>query len=84
MTTDNTFPWGQITKIHEIGDIRITEYVVGEDWEARGKTEFDVNEHSYDTLDQALLGALCNKYDTDSRLFSYVVKLLPRIMGGNQ
>lgn len=64
-----TFPWGTITKVHKIDGLPdITEYVVGPQWEDKGKTNFQVEANgvsmSFDKLDYAIMGAMCDKYDT--------------------
>ena len=62
------FPWGKVIKVHQVGDLApITEYIVGPGWEDSGKTNFSICTASlgtqyYDTFDDALIGALCDKY----------------------
>lgn len=76
MTTD--FPWGEVVKLHKIDGLPvIVEYKVGPEFENAGKVEFHVAglNCSYDSLDEALLGALCSKHGSEEAL-PYVVKLV--------
>lgn len=76
-TIKSKFPFGTIKQIHKISGFEIIEYHVGSEWENFGAIEFSYNGVSYDTLDQALLGAICHRYaPDDSDLFYYAAKLI--------
>jgi hypothetical protein len=76
--TKNDFPFGTIVNSHRISSFEIIEYIVGENWIDAGKIQFTYHNCTYDTLDEAILGAICDKYsDGDSNLFSYVTRLFP-------
>ena len=73
MTED--FPWGEIVKFHKIDGLPvIAEYKVGADFYNSGAIQFNVTckggiSCSYDTLDEAILGALCEKHKGGSALW---------------
>ena len=69
----STFPWGYIVKKHVIGPYEIIEYIVGDEFEDRGKTQYHHDGTSYHTLKEAMLGILCGK---DYNLFPYAYRLL--------
>lgn len=76
MTED--FPWGEIVKLHKIDGLpAIVEYKVGPEFENAGKIEFHVTglNCSFDSLDEALLGALCGKHGSEEAL-PYAIKLV--------
>lgn len=76
--TKNDYPFGKIVNTYHISTFEIIEYIVGDGWVDAGKTQFTHNNCTYDTLDEAILGSICEKYsDSDSNLFSYVVRLIP-------
>lgn len=64
------FVWGTVIKVHEIGDMSVVEYREAEYRKHEtGKLQFQgcLNDadtgHSYDTLDQAIVGTLAIKYE---------------------
>lgn len=67
------FPWGYIVKKHVIGPYEIIEYIVGDEFEDRGKTQYHHDGTSYRTIKEAMLGILCGK---DYNLFPYAYRLL--------
>lgn len=68
-------PWGKVTATHKIGTHTITEYVVGPEWDNAGNIEFMTSGGLFDSLDVALLAAICEKAgDADALL--YVTRLL--------
>ena len=73
MTED--FPWGEVIKLHKIDGLPvIAEYKVGADFYNSGAIQFNVTckggiSCSYDTLDEAILGALCEKHKGGSALW---------------
>lgn len=76
MTED--FPWGEVVKLHNIEGLpAIVEYKVGPEFENGGRVEFHVTDLncSFDSLDEALLGALCYKHGSEEAL-PYVIKLV--------
>ena len=73
------FPWGEITKTHVIGEHTIIEYVVDPAFEDAGQVNYSIGNHSFDTLDQALVGSLCEKYG-DVEDFEVVARLFPGLM----
>lgn len=71
------FPFGKVISVHRISTFEIIEYKPDPVYGTEQNTvEFSVNGCSYDTLDQALLGALCEKYNKDDSLFRYAARLL--------
>ncbi len=78
------FPWGTIVKEHTIGDHTIIEFIVGDTWEDAGAINFHTdtcNGASFDTLDEALLGCLCAKYQPeDDTLFEYAARMIPGLI----
>jgi hypothetical protein len=75
------FPWGKVTQIHTIGTHEITEYVVGGAYENRGLTEFHLKTGKnfgilFDTLDEALLTAICMKHGGEYEDIPYVKRIL--------
>ena len=84
------FAWGKVVKVHSIGDIDIIEYF---DRMRKGSTitkEIDYNtkcfhpylkgkdtNNSYESLDQAIIGVLCTKYEgANSRADGYIFSML--------
>jgi len=65
------FPWGEVTKVHNIGEYVIFEYISGYDLRNEGKTVIAFHAYmdyqniscSYETLDSCLIGTLAYKYD---------------------
>lgn len=80
MTED--FPWGEIVKLHKIDGLpAIVEYKVGADFDNSGAIQFNVNykdgsSRGYDTLDDAILGALCEKHKGENALWHTIAVLL--------
>lgn len=80
MTGD--FPWGEIIKLHKIDGLpAIAEYKVGAAFDNPGTTQFSVNykdgsSWGYDTLDEAILGALCEKHIGENALWHTIDVLL--------
>ena len=57
------FPWGTVLKTHKIEGLPdIIEYEVAQDFDAAGGIEFHVCGCSADTLDEAIVLALSDKY----------------------
>lgn len=75
--SNKDFPFGKIVNTHHISTFEIIEYIVGDGWVDAGKTQFSNNNCTYDTLDEAIMGAICQKYSGDFALFSYVTRLIP-------
>lgn len=81
MRVSDKVSWGTVVKVHTIGTHEITEYVVGGGFKDAGKTEFGVARNgvndwlSADTLDEAILLALCLKYGDEGDQ-PYVMRLL--------
>ncbi len=73
------FPWGEITKIHVIGEHTIIEYVVAPDLKDAGQVNYAIDYHSFYTLDQALIGLLCAKYRKVED-FAVVARLFPGLV----
>lgn len=73
MTED--FPWGEIIKLHKIDGLPvIVEYKVGPDFHDSGAIQFNATykngtSWSFDTLDEAILGALCEKHKGENTLW---------------
>jgi hypothetical protein len=73
----NKTPFGDVIKTHTIGDYIILEHLFGPEQrvESEGQTGFYVQGTlplqgvSFDTLDQALLGALCMKHTKTAVMF---------------
>ena len=68
--TKNDPSWGTVTKVHKIpGLAPITEYVVGPQWDDAGTTQYQIQTEggftcSYPSFDEALVAAICSKYDS--------------------
>jgi len=81
MTNTNKFPWGTVTKVHEIpGFPPIVEYIVGPHFDDAGKTNWQIESKvfvtmSYDTFHGALMGLLCDTYG-EHGAESYVWRLI--------
>ena len=75
------FPWGTVTKVHEIPGLPpIIEYVVGPSFDSAGDTNYQIEcetfgTMSYATFDNALMGSLCNKYGS-TEITPYVWRLI--------
>ena len=83
------FTWGKVIEVHEIGEYSIVEYndekrgVIGEEKEHENVIKFhpyingiDTN-HSYDSLDAAIVGAIANKLDgSNSQAGGYFMKMV--------
>ena len=79
------FTWGELIKIHTIGEYDIIEYF---DKDEDGKTTITIQFHlyvfnedtcrSYDSLDEALLGAIAYKYEGSNchHLVEYIKRML--------
>jgi hypothetical protein len=67
----NKTPFGDVIKTHTIGDYTILEHSFGPEQrvEYKGQTGFYVQGVSFDTLDQALLGAVCLKHTKNAAMF---------------
>jgi len=80
------FVWGPVVKVHEVGEYQIIEYreAIFEDGCSTGKhepekTTFYVHGQSvsYESLDMALIGAVCLKYDgRNTRAPEYIFNML--------
>jgi len=65
------FPWGEIIKVHTIGEYIIFEYISGYDFKNEGNTVIMFHAYmnyknisrSYHSLDSCLIGTLAHKYD---------------------
>lgn len=77
----NVHSFGKVVMEHRIGDHCIVEFEVGAPWRGyEGQVKFSVGDVSYDTLDQAIIGSICNKYGAiDPYLAIYVCRLIPGI-----
>ena len=72
-----TFPWGTVVRRIDIaGKYEIIEYIVGDSWEDRGKTQYHVANGSYGTLEGAMLACVCGYYSQDDHLFDYAYRLI--------
>lgn len=69
------FPWGEVVKVHQIGDFDIIEYIVNSCFEDGGTIEFQTGEGSYPTLDLAIIGILCEKY-AEPEAVTYITRIL--------
>lgn len=91
--TIKEFPWGEVITVHTIGNVDVLEYF---DRKRDGVTitrQIDYNTKSYhayldgksinqsfSTLDQAVIGALCHKYDGyNSRAAYYIFAMIGMI-----
>ena len=59
-----TFVWGEVVQIHIIGEYQIIEYIK-EDGKSGFHPYINFNDisHSYNTLDESLIGVISYKYD---------------------
>ena len=72
------FPWGEVKKIHKIEGLPdIIEYVVAPDFYEAGETGYHIEgaDVSFESLHQAIVASLCDKYDT-MECAPYVWRLL--------
>lgn len=79
------FDWGQVVKVHEIGEYQIIEYFAieykngfGTD-KFKAKPSFHVHgkNRSYSSLDMALIGAICIKHDgMNTAAPAYIAKMV--------
>lgn len=83
--SDRTAWLGAFVAVHRIGEYEIVEYhprkvmnnTLIKDTEAHVQFSVPEDGRSYDTLDQALIGSICRKYDgINERLSGYIVKAL--------
>lgn len=71
---NDNFVWGEIQKVHTVGDIQIVEYASRHE---DNKTQYHIYVDGKDsrlasnTLDEAILGALGFKYDGRNSQFAY-------------
>ena len=82
------FSWGPIVEIHTIGDYQIVEYnpEIFENCCGTGKysdeTQFHVYVNydsagvSYSSLDKAIIGAICVKYDGTHDADEYIFRMI--------
>ena len=69
------FPWGEVVKLHKIDGLpTVVEYKVGAAFDNPGAIQFNVSykdgsSWGYATLDEAILGALCEKHKGGSALW---------------
>ena len=80
------FVWGPVVEVHEIGEHQIIEYreQIFKNGTGTGKyepkkTSFHVHgrNESFDSLDMALIGAICHKHDgCNTRAPYYISKML--------
>ena len=89
------FPWGEIIREHHISGFTIIEH---HPWKERGneilggkpnmkRRAFHVEEQSrgFDTLDKALIGAICYRYGgCNERLSGYIFKALDGMRPGHK
>lgn len=83
---ETKFTWGPVVKLHEIGEYQIIEYheqifknSCGTGKYEKEKTTFHVHgrSHSFESLDMALIGAICLKHDgSNTRAPWYISKML--------
>lgn len=73
--TRTKFPWGTVIKVHTIGTHEITEYEEGPEWGNPGTIEFSINGESFESLDMAILGAICRKAGEPDAL-PYIARIL--------
>lgn len=77
------FPWGKVTKIHQIGDHTITEYVGGPGWSNPGETEFHAYDTTYNSLEEAMLGVVCQCFQpNDCHIYTYAHRLIAGVPEG--
>lgn len=76
------FTWGPVVRIHEIGEFQIIEYHpqifennCGTGMYEKEKVSFHVHGESvsYEILDQAIVGAICRKYDGRNTRADYYI-----------
>lgn len=75
------FVWGDIINVHSVGDFLIFEYTrknrTEEEILFHGYTKYKDSNHSWETLDQSLVGLIGLKYDgLNSRAASYFYKMV--------
>ena len=69
------FPWGEVVKLHKIDGLpTVVEYKVGAAFDNPGAIQFNVSYKDgsswyYATLDEAILGALCEKHRDKNALW---------------
>jgi hypothetical protein len=70
-----SFPFGELVTVHHIPGLSpITEYIEGPDW-GPPQTQFSTGGYSHDTLDEAIVHLLAEKYGTIEAT-PYIWKLL--------
>ena len=75
------FNWGKIIKIQAIGDYQIIEYISCSSGKGEPSfhsyVDFKDTNHSYNTLEQALIGVIAHRFDgVNSRAAGYFCKMI--------
>lgn len=66
------FPWGQVVKIHNIGEYQIIEYInSGGEFSFHTYINYESTSRSYETLEKAITGVIVYKYDGANSQVNY-------------
>lgn len=74
--------FGEVIRTHVIGEYVIEEVILGDAWkDYDGEITYSTQGWSFDSLDNALLFALCKKYEPeDDYLAYYVSRMIPNFV----
>ena len=74
---ETTFAWGEIIKVHSVGEYQIVEYIRREGKSFHPYINYNDTSMSYESLDQALTGVVCEKIEGgNGRANMYLWKML--------
>ena len=79
MTKVDDFPWGRVVKKHSVGEYEVIEYISGPGWHDEGSTQFHAESTScsYESLEEALLDCICEKFNPGQRdVLQYVCRVI--------
>ena len=60
---ETTFVWGEVMKIHSVGEYQIIEYIKEGEKSFHPYINYNDTSMSYESLDQALTGVICEKIE---------------------
>ena len=74
---ETTFVWGEVIKIHSVGEYQIIEYIKEEEKSFHPYINYNDTSMSYESLDQALTGVICEKIEGgNGKANKYLWKML--------
>lgn len=75
---EKDFPWGEVIKTHVIGEYQIIQYIDSDNEETfQGYINFKDTRESFHSLEEAITGAICYKYDgANSQANTFLWKMI--------